>query len=74
MDEEELSNAVEYGLRLIADKLAPVDAIDGKDACGGNVGSLTEAVMGVTAGLVAIAHAMESVQDAISNLPENGND
>jgi hypothetical protein len=37
----------------------------GKDECGGTVGSLTEAVMGVTAGLCQIASAISDLADAV---------
>jgi hypothetical protein len=35
------------------------------DAAGGRVGSLTEAVMGLTCGLIKIAEGLESIADAI---------
>jgi hypothetical protein len=41
-----------------------MDAISGEDATGGKVGSLTEAVMGVTAALVQIAEAIEGLANA----------
>jgi hypothetical protein len=37
------------------------DAIGGHDATGGRIESLTEAVMGVTAGLVMIAEALKEI-------------
>jgi uncharacterized protein YukE len=56
----ELCNAT----RAIAYAILPTNAA-GQDAAGGTVGSLTEAVMGVTAGLVRIADALESVAEAV---------
>lgn len=38
-------------------------AVPGRDAAGGRVESLTEAVMGVTAGLMAIAAAIDRLAD-----------
>jgi hypothetical protein len=37
--------------------------LTGHDAAGGTVASLTEAVMGITAGLFAIAAALERIAD-----------
>lgn len=39
----------------------------GQDATGGSVASLTEAVMGITAGLVQIADAINNLADATRN-------
>lgn len=44
-----------------------VTAVAGTDAAGGHVSCLTEAVMGVTAGLFQIAAALESVADALAS-------
>jgi hypothetical protein len=41
------------------------DAAPGTDACGGRVDSLTEAAMGITAGLVKVSMAIESLADAV---------
>jgi hypothetical protein len=51
-------------LSEIARAITP-DAVPGHDETGGTVASLTEAVMGVTAGLCRIAEALESVAEAI---------
>ena len=53
------------GLGKIADAITPFSGCHGTDAAGGTVGSLTEAVMGVTAGLVAIATAIHDLADAV---------
>ena len=52
-------------LRSVASAITPVDAPAGKDATGGSVGSLTEAVMGLTAGAMHIADAINNVAEAI---------
>lgn len=49
----------------VANSIAPVGAIPGQDAAGGHVTSLTESCMGITAGLMAIASAIETLADAI---------
>ena len=50
-------------LGLLADAITPQDALSGSDASGGTVTSLTEAVMGVSAGLVLIANAIAGLKD-----------
>lgn len=47
----------------------PRDLPGGKDATGGHVECLTEAVVGVTAGLCRIADALESIAEAIRERP-----
>lgn len=49
----------------IASAVKPLGAAPGHDATGGAVDSLTEAVMGVTAGLVRVADAMGNIAEAI---------
>lgn len=49
--------------RAIATAITPT-CVTGTDASGGQVGSLTEAVMGVTAGLHAIAEAINRLADS----------
>jgi hypothetical protein len=48
----------------IANAITPSMAA-GKDAAGGTIASLTEAVMGITAGLVRIADAIQEMAEAI---------
>lgn len=57
-------------VRLIADAITPIGAMRGTDAMGGSVGSLTEAVCGITAGLAAVAEAMNNIADAIRDHAE----
>lgn len=51
--------------RQIARAITPSDAMPGPDATGGQVGSLTEAIMGLTAAMVQIATAIASVAEAV---------
>lgn len=57
----ELSGSVEK----IARAIVPDNALPGHDAAGGTICSLTESVMGVTAGLYAIASAISDLAEAI---------
>jgi len=52
-------------VRAIANAILPSTKCGGTDASGGHVESLTEAVMGMTAGLIRIAESIESIADAI---------
>lgn len=49
----------------IAKAITPQDASAGYDATGGTITSLTEAVMGMTGGLVQIASAIQSLAESI---------
>lgn len=49
----------------IAEAIYPSGVVAGADAAGGHVWSLTEAVMGMTAGLCRIAEAIESLASAV---------
>ena len=60
---------IEAAIRRLASAITPV-AVPGTDAGGGTVESLTEAVMGVTAGLFAIAGAIESVAEVLRDRDE----
>lgn len=51
-------------LRKIANAITPTVA-GNRDATGGHVESLTEAAMGISAGLVQIANALTDVAEAI---------
>ncbi len=57
---DSLANATSEVARNIC-----ADATPGEDATGGRVDSLTEAVMGVTAGLVQIASAISDLAEAV---------
>lgn len=56
---------VTNGLRAVASAITPADCMGGHDETGGTITSLTESVMGMTAGLCRIASAIESLADAI---------
>src|SRR5262245_61407953 len=51
--------------RSVSRPITPADAAPGRDAAGGAVTSLTEAVMGVTSGLCRIADAIERLAEAV---------
>ena len=61
----DIGAAVSDGLGKLARAITPLSALAGTDAAGGRVESLTEAVMGVTAGLVQIASAITDLADAV---------
>ena len=61
MTRQETAEAAER----IADAICYPAAAPGKDAAGGAVLSLTEAVMGVTAGLCRIADAVNNLAEAV---------
>ena len=70
---ETIEEILEEGVRnigRIANAVTPTSAAAGQDATGGHVASLTEAVMGNTAGLIAISDGFALVADAIDNLAE----
>jgi hypothetical protein len=54
----------------VAKSIADFNAAPGHDETGGTVDSLTEAVMGITAGLCRIADAIESLAQAVSTARE----
>ncbi len=53
-------------------KAITADASPGKDCLGGTVSSLTEAVMGITAGLCKVAHALSDIAEAIRETKNKG--
>ena len=60
-------------LELAAGRIAraiTADATPSKDASGETVASLTEAVMGLTAGAYAIAEALDRIANYVSDLAE----
>lgn len=62
---DEFKESLIYGLKHLTDAITPISALPGNDAAGGTVNSLTEAVMGVTAGLVRIADAISDLAEAV---------
>jgi hypothetical protein len=61
----EAVNQLSVEANRIANAITPVGAAPGHDPTGGTVNSLTEAVMGVTAGLVRVAEAIEILAEAV---------
>jgi len=57
---------VAYNANRIAKAITPQDASAGYDATGGTITSLTEAVMGITGGLVQIANAIQSLAESVN--------
>lgn len=62
---DELADAIRDASHTLARAITPLDAMGCEDAAGGYVSSLTEAVMGNTAALMAIAAALESIDRSI---------
>ena len=63
--DSDLGEALDAGFSKLARAITPLSALAGTDAAGGHVESLTEAVMGVTAGLVQIAEAIGDLAEAV---------
>ncbi len=62
---EDIVRAFLDAIRQNAKAVYPTHTAPGEDASGGAVGSLTEAVMGVTAGLFKIANALDDIAGAL---------
>lgn len=60
-------------VRQLANAITP-NIAGNKDATGGHVESLTEAVMGMTGALVQIASAIEQVAEAMAEQSRRGDD
>lgn len=65
---ESESRELRETLKLIANAITPTDAMAGRDASGGRIESLTEAVMGITAGLFRVAEAIEYHADLVGEV------
>lgn len=68
-DQVELANAFQKIAEAICPPTPPESMT--QDASGGYVGSLTEAMMGVTAGLFAIAESIESLSQSIEGIQDD---
>ena len=64
-DVDEISRAI----KKVAYAITPPDTAPGHDETGGTITSLTEAVMGMTAGLCQIASAINRLADAVEERP-----
>lgn len=65
---EKIADAISMAGEKIAESITPFTPLGGhaaEDASGGFVASLTEAVMGVTAGLFKIAGAIDALAEAV---------
>lgn len=65
-----LPEAIEEGLNRLSGAIT-ARAMQGTDATGGTVYSLTESVMGVTAALVQIADAVNNLAESVRETKEN---
>lgn len=63
-DIDQIAESISTGLKRIAHAIS-ADAAPGHDETGGTVSSLTEAVMGVTAGLCRVAEAIGDLAEAV---------
>jgi hypothetical protein len=64
--EEKLANSISK----LSEAITPSGTFPGTDACGGTVASLTEAIMGITAGLNEIAKSIYTLGEVIDNKTE----
>ncbi len=64
-DITEAVDSIENALRGVANAITDVDAIPGPSPGGGRVGCLTEACMGITNGLFAIASSIDELVGVI---------
>lgn len=71
---DQICSVVSAGMRQVADSIYPSGVFPGSDPGGGHVASLTEAVMGNTAGLFAIAEALDNVAQAIRDFSDDSNE
>jgi hypothetical protein len=62
--DEDASEIIAFAAKHIGNAIS-ADNSPGHDAAGGTVGCLTSGVMGVTAGLVRIAEAIDNLAEAI---------
>ena len=70
MKDNEMQNIAD-NIHKLAHAITTQNTLPGTDAAGGSVDSLTEAVMGVTAGLLAIATAIDGVSEALYDMKQN---
>jgi hypothetical protein len=69
MSDADAKPDLDYRLKRLADAITP-NLVGSADATGGHVESLTEAAMGITAGLCRIADAIDGLADAIREAKE----
>jgi hypothetical protein len=61
------SSKIAEAIIRFADAITPQNSVACTDAAGVNVSSLTEAIMGITAGLVGISDAIYTLGEVIDN-------
>lgn len=66
------SDRLARAAKQIANAITPIGSVAGTDASGGRIASLTEAVVGITAGLFRIADAIEGLADAVASARAEG--
>lgn len=57
------AEAIAAAIRSLANAVTPVGAGPAHDAMGGYVGSLTEAVLGITSALATIGHELSAIRE-----------
>jgi hypothetical protein len=63
--EADVNYAIREGFIILAGTILPHGLLPGRDKAGGTVDYLTEAVMGITAGLVKVADAISELAEAV---------
>ena len=73
MSPEELQaiNEIEEAIFDLANAVKPHGTTASQDATGGYVGSMTEATMGISAGLMAVAGEIHEVSEALRMIASN---
>ncbi len=64
--------AIAASLRAVANAITPLGVAGTSDASGGHVTSVTEALMGITAGLFAVSSSLSDIASAIRERNEDG--
>lgn len=64
-DLSEQVEAMSDAINRVSDSIRPHNSVPSTDASGNRVDSLTEAVIGITAGLFAMAKAIDNLADAV---------
>lgn len=70
-DEQEAIRELACAMQHVANAILPNNAMSGEDETGGTIRSLTEAVLGVTAGLVWISRAIDGLAEAVRERGES---
>ena len=73
ISEEEMEELIS-AIGAIAEAITPRGVSPGADETGGHIASLTEATMGITAGLCQVADSIERLAEAVSTFQDYEND